>query len=94
MYIYKTVIYFCIFSIITPVFRVTWSSEIIIIYSFAAQETFLLIIINFVETFENFGVSKSKENKLINALVNQGCIKLIKNDSKDIYNITKDLYFK
>ncbi len=42
------VIYFCdqscIFSIITPVFSVTWSSEIIIIYWFAAQETFLIII--------------------------------------------------
>ncbi len=34
----------CIFSIITPVFRVTWSSEIIIICWFAAQETFLIII--------------------------------------------------
>ncbi len=34
----------CIFSIITPVFSVTWSSEIIIIYWFAAQETFLIII--------------------------------------------------
>ncbi len=43
-----SVIYFCdqscIFSIITPVFSVTWSSEIIIIYWFAAQETFLIII--------------------------------------------------
>ncbi len=34
----------CIFSIITPVFSVTWSSEIIIICWFAAQETFLIII--------------------------------------------------
>ncbi len=31
-----------IFSIITPVFSVTWSSEIIIIYWFAAQETCLI----------------------------------------------------
>ncbi len=42
------VIYFCdqscIFSIITPVFSVTWSSEIILICWFAAQETFLIII--------------------------------------------------
>ncbi len=34
----------CIFSIITAVFSVTWSSEIIIIYWFASQETFLIII--------------------------------------------------
>ncbi len=34
----------CIFSIITAVFSVTWSSEIIIIYWFTAQETFLNII--------------------------------------------------
>ncbi len=33
----------CIFSIITPVFSVTWSSEIIIICWFAAQNTFLII---------------------------------------------------
>ncbi len=33
-----------IFSIITPVFSVTWSSEIILICWFAAQETFLIII--------------------------------------------------
>ncbi len=32
----------CIFSIITPVFSVTWSSEIILIFWFTAQETFLL----------------------------------------------------
>ncbi len=36
--------YFCIFSIIPPVFSVTWSSEIIIICWFAAQQTFLIII--------------------------------------------------
>ncbi len=34
----------CIFSIITPVFSVTWSSEIILICWFTAQETFLIII--------------------------------------------------
>ncbi len=33
-----------IFIIITPVFSVTWSSEIILIYWFAAQELFLYII--------------------------------------------------
>ncbi len=42
-------IYFCdqssIFSIITPVFSVTWSSEIIIICWFAAQETVLLLLL-------------------------------------------------
>ncbi len=34
----------CIFSIITAVFSVTWSSEIILIYWFTAKETFLIII--------------------------------------------------
>ncbi len=43
----------CIFSIITPVFSVTWSSEIIIICWFAAQETFLIIIILNVESSFN-----------------------------------------
>ncbi len=33
-----------IFSIVTPVFSVAWSLEIILIYWFAAQETFLIII--------------------------------------------------
>ncbi len=33
----------CIFSIITPVFSVTWSSEIILIYWFA-QEAFMIIV--------------------------------------------------
>ncbi len=33
-----------IFSFITPVFSDTWSSEIIIIYWFDDQETFLIII--------------------------------------------------
>ncbi len=44
---WSNVIYFCdqswIFSIITPVFSVTWSSEIILICWFTAQETFLII---------------------------------------------------
>ncbi len=31
-------------SIIRPVFSVTWSSEIILIYWFTDQETFLIII--------------------------------------------------
>ncbi len=33
-----------IFSIITPGFSVTWSSEIILICIFAAQDAFLIII--------------------------------------------------
>ncbi len=48
MWLCENVIYFCdqscIFSIITPVFRVTWSSEIIIICWFSAQTTCLIII--------------------------------------------------
>ncbi len=37
-----------------------------------------------------------KERKCFerNAFIYQGCIKLIKSGSKDIYNATKDLYFK
>ncbi len=31
-------------SVIAPVFSVTWSSEIILIYWFAAQETFLFFV--------------------------------------------------
>ncbi len=27
-------------------------------------------------------------------IIQQGCIKLIKSDSKEMYNVTKDLYFK
>ncbi len=30
----------------------------------------------------------------INTFFQQGCIKLIKSDSKDISNVTKDSYFK
>ncbi len=30
----------------------------------------------------------------MNTFVQQGNIKLIKSDSEDIYNVTKDLYFK
>ncbi len=51
MNICSNIIYFCdqsIFSIITPVFSVTWSSEIIIICWFAAQnisETTLLLAV-------------------------------------------------
>ncbi len=44
MRIYVQMYQSCIFSIITPVFSVTQSSEIIIIYWFTAQETFLIII--------------------------------------------------
>ncbi len=29
----------------------------------------------------------------MNAFIQQGCVKLVKSDSKDIYNVTKDLYF-
>ncbi len=30
----------------------------------------------------------------INTFVQQGCIKLIKSDGEEMYNVTKDLYFK
>ncbi len=30
----------------------------------------------------------------MNAFIQQGCIKLLKSDSKDIYNDTKYFYFK
>ncbi len=38
----------CIFSIITPVFSVTWSSEIILICWFTAQQTMLKTVYIFV----------------------------------------------
>ncbi len=38
--------------------------------------------------------SKILHFKLIHDLIQEGCIKLIKSVSKDIYNVTKDLYFK
>ncbi len=51
------VIYFCdqscIFSIITPVFSVTWSSEIIIICWFD-QENFCYLLLSFIVIFINY----------------------------------------
>ncbi len=32
--------------------------------------------------------------KEINTFIQQGCIKLIKSESKDIYIVAKDFYFK
>ncbi len=59
-----------------------------------------VVLINiFVETYDNtiqkFGASKIfflKEK--ITTFIQRRCIKLIKSDSKDIYNVTKDFYFK
>ncbi len=51
-----------IFSIITPVFSVTWSSEIILICWFTAQETvliFIILLIFFVEILIWFSHVKS-----------------------------------
>ncbi len=47
-------------------------------------------------TFQKFGVSKYtvSKYKLMYTFIHQGCIKLIISDSKDTYNVTKDLYFK
>ncbi len=50
--------YYCdaklIFSIITPVFSITWSSEIILICWFHAQETFIIIIITIFYHADDF----------------------------------------
>ncbi len=43
-------------------------------------------------TVQKFGVSNFF--KEINTLISKGCIKLIKNGSKDIDNVTNDFYFK
>jgi len=43
---------------------------------------------------QKFGVSKILFLKKVNAFIQQGCIKLIRRDSKDIYSVTEDLYFK
>ncbi len=40
-------------------------------------------------TIQKFWVSNE-----INTFIQQGCIKMIKRDSKDICNVTKDLYVK
>ncbi len=44
-------------------------------------------------TVQTFGVSKIYFLKEMNTFVQQGHVKLIKRDSKDIY-VTKDFYFK
>ncbi len=44
-----------IFSIVTPVFSLTWSSEIILIYWFAAQQTLIIIIVNVENKHNIFG---------------------------------------
>ncbi len=44
-------------------------------------------------TITNYFIFK-KNLEEINDFIQQGCIKLIKSDSKDIYNVTKDCYFK
>ncbi len=45
-------------------------------------------------TIRKFGVSKIFFLMVINTSFQQRYIQLIKGDNKDIYNITKDLYFK
>ncbi len=59
-----------IFSIITPVFSVTWSSEIIIIFWYAAQETFLINI-----NVEISCAAKFKEKKSYTWII-QDCLDL------------------
>ncbi len=39
-------------------------------------------------------VSHDGKKIIINICIHQGCIKLIKSASKDIYNVRKYLYFK
>ncbi len=43
---------------------------------------------------KSFGVSFVKGNNTSATTVQQGCIKLFKSNSEDIYNVTKDFYFK
>ncbi len=105
------VIYFCdqscIFSIITAVFSVTWSSEIIIICWFTAQETFLIIInVENSRAAQYFCVNcdspfigkqkkkKEKETNNKNNCILQGHIKLIKSDSKNAVSIHKSILKK
>jgi len=50
-----------------------------------------------VKSFNIKEYSESLESvslKQINTFIQQGCIKWIKIDSKDIYNATKNVYFK
>lgn len=37
--------------------------------------------------------TERKTLQLINTAIHLGCFKLIKGDSEDVYNVTKDLYF-
>ncbi len=84
----------CIFSIIPPVFSVTWSSEIIIICGFAAQETFLIIIkveklwCTIFLWYTIYGVSAKKRTKIYiynnNNSFLQGHIQLIRSDTVKI----------
>ncbi len=45
------------------------------------------------KVWENNDFKWKKERK-IHICILQECIQLIKSDSKDIYNVTKDFYFK
>ncbi len=40
------------------------------------------------------GVSNINKKKLSNVFIQQGLIKWIKSDSKDIYNVKNDFYFQ
>ncbi len=42
--------------------------------------------------FKNLGSVRFVEE--INTFIQQGCITFTKNDNKDIYNVTKNIYFK
>ncbi len=74
----------CIFSIITPVFSVTWPSEIIIIYWFAAQDVFWILLITvvlhnivvYVHIHRYFGlVSRLTSLTVLFVLLNAICLK-------------------
>ncbi len=62
--------------------------ELYVIYSIIKSEWWQLHI---QYSSKVWGQSFLRE---INTFIQQGCIKLIKNDSKEIYNVTKYFYFK
>ncbi len=65
----------------------------VIVYNLFIICVCVCVCIAYIKYIHKFGVSKIFF-KEIYMFIQQGCIELIKSDSKDIYKVTKDLYFK
>ncbi len=60
----------------------------------AAQAIFAAVPFSITTTIQKFGANKIFFLKESNTWIPQGCINLFKSYSTDIYNVTKDIYFK